>query len=307
MRMINDILSNFSLSNVHIVREIQKNSYNEVYLVESNQGKYILRIGKQSSLERSIFEIIILKHLSKNGIPVPVVIPTQTGDNFQISGDDKKIITLFVWIEGEKYTLGDRVVIKNAGAMLARIHVVPGINMISNPKERTIFSELERVISMKQSFISRYEEAERFIKECEDALIFARENSNTEGVILHNDYRPQNIIIDAATGQINGVIDFDWTCFGPAIKDVAHSLIEWSFPDGADGYNLSCIEMFLEGYNSFSAQKFTWEDSKLRKWMYFSALSDAATYFADKLLESTEEKLVLKSYMYKKAKAVLEL
>lgn len=98
-----------------------------------------------------------------------------------------------------------------------------------------------------------------------------------EGAI-HNDYRIQNLIFLSDTDCT--LIDFDWSCYGPLIKDVALAVGEWSLFDFNKGPSQEAIDQFLKGYNSTSPQKINY-DKELIFWISFAYLSEAATFFTD--------------------------
>ena len=165
------------------------------------------------------------------------------------------------------------------------------------PRQRSIYSELGRVQDYKEVFLREFEGGDIFVNEVEEALDFAERNQGMYSVI-HNDYRMGNVFFDV-TDKVNGVIDFDWCCFGPSIKDLALGVLEWSYLDGQDGPDFSLFDAFLKGYNEVSAIKVE-KDKELFAWIKFSALSDTATFFCDRLGFPNLKKRVSSSYMYKK-------
>ena len=130
-------------------------------------------------------------------------------------------------------------------------------------------------------------------------MAFARSRQEPTSLI-HNDYRPGNVFFDT-NERLAGIIDFDWSCVGPTIKDVALGALEWSFPDGATEPNFQLFDSFLEGYNS-TADQTQERNRNLYEWIAFAALSDAATYFCDLVAEDPAEKRKVASYMYGKYK-----
>jgi len=113
---------------------------------------------------------------------------------------------------------------------------------------------------------------------------------------VHNDYRPGNVFFGG--DKVSAILDFDWSCKGPAIKDVAHALCEWSFPDAAKRHWQDVFDTFLKGYNQMAKNKIKL-DNNLYRWICFSCLSDTATYFTDFANENTFKKIA-SSYMYQK-------
>jgi Ser/Thr protein kinase RdoA (MazF antagonist) len=164
-------------------------------------------------------------------------------------------------------------------------------------RTRTIFSELERVLPLEEMFVKNFEGGATFVVQVKEALEFGRAQNETIGFI-HNDYRPSNVFFDE-NNQVTGIIDFDWSCMGPVIKDLALAIVEWSFPDGAIEADMTLFQEFLDGYNSVSNHQLE-KDEKLYSWIKFATLSDAATYFCDLAEDPESTKRIIKSYMYRK-------
>lgn len=111
-------------------------------------------------------------------------------------------------------------------------------------------------------------------------------------------YRAGNVFFKN-DDEISGVIDFDWSCIGPQIKDLALGALEWSCADGRVEPNPIIFDAFLDGYNSVSSQKVS-KDKELYAWVMFAALSDTATYLCDRLSAGEIKKKISCSYMYQK-------
>jgi len=95
--------------------------------------------------------------------------------------------------------------------------------------------------------------------------------------IIHNDYRIQNLIF---IGQELCLIDFDWACHGPFLKDVGLALAEWSLFDPESGPSKEAVDQFLGGYNSAAPFRVDFNSDAIF-WICFACLSDACTFFAD--------------------------
>jgi len=123
--------------------------------------------------------------------------------------------------------------------------------------------------------------------------------------LIQNDFRPSNVFFDDSD-HLAGIIDFDWSCIGPIIKDIALGVLEWSFPDGAAAPDFMIFNSFLAGYNSIAIRKQE-KDRQLYDWISFAALSDAATYFCDRVSDPTARRRISASYMYKKFQFFMEI
>lgn len=129
-------------------------------------------------------------------------------------------------------------------------------------------------------------------------FIHSESATDNPSTILHNDFRPQNILIQ--DGELAAVIDFDYavTTRTPQ-KDVAHAALEWSFPDGAKELNLEHFRLFVTSYAAMRHESYeTYVDNtSLVDWVRASALIDAAGYW----LHSPDKTMAhFGSYMYAK-------
>ena len=99
--------------------------------------------------------------------------------------------------------------------------------------------------------------------------------------------------------EVTAVLDFDWSCVGPLVKDLALGVVEWSFPDGSTEPWKDILNEFLRGYNTTSPEKWNF-NYDFKRWIMFACLSDACTYFADLMNDKNNNKKEIKSYMYNK-------
>lgn len=286
--------------NINVISSslIRESSDNKVYLVKTRQGKYVARISKRDIRTDVLFEINWLDYLLKQNIPVVKTIKTTNKKMYFLSS--KSVIVLFKFAQGNclKICLNKKPnlkKVKNAARELARIHNVSYSTDIKISRKRNILTEIDRALKIKSKFIKFSEGGGKFVKELESYREWAKQNGNNK-YLVHNDYRPGNIFFDG--DKVSVILDFDWSCQGPSAKDVAHSLCEWSFPDGAKKHWQDVFTAFLTSYNQMAKNKIKL-DNTLYRWICFSCLSDAATYFADLASENSFKKIT-SSYMYQK-------
>ncbi len=297
--LISKALREYDLSEVVPISLVRESADNVVYVV-GEKDKKILRISKRLAAEDVAFEYAAIKHLVQNGAPVAHWLATKTGKAYSLI--DGHVAVLFDFLPGyhinvDKDHLPTQVQAYSAGAGLGRMSNATSTFTSNAPRTRTIFSELERAISLEEIFVKNFEGGVEFIAQVKEALKFGRAQDEIV-CFIHNDYRPSNVFFDE-NNQVTGIIDFDWSCMGPAIKDLALAIVEWSFPDGAIEADTALFQEFLDGYNSISNQKWK-KDERLYSWIKFTTLSDAATYFCDLAEDPGSTKRIIKSYMYQK-------
>lgn len=296
---ISKTLEKYDLCENYPINLLRESADNTVFVIGENDKK-ILRVSKRIAAEDIAFEYEALRHLAQNGVPVAHWITTKTGDISTFVDDHPAV--LFDFLKGQHIEIDK----DHMPSQEQAYHAGTGLGLVSNaastftsnaPRKRDIFSELERAMSLKKTFVSDFDGGAEFIKQVQQAIEFGKKHNEVTGFI-HNDYRPSNVFFGEDT-QVTGIIDFDWSCVGPIIKDLALAIMEWSFPDGASEVDLKVFHSFLDGYNFVSNYPLRIDD-RLYSWIRFSALSEAATYFCDLAEDHTESKRVIKSYMYRK-------
>ena len=300
---IEKILEQYNIFEKTPIVFIRESSDNAVYSI-GDKNKHILRISKRLSLSDVQFEFEAMEHLSKARVALPQWVKTKDG-NFYASTPEIPTAVLFEFLEGvhaerTKEIMPTLAQAQEAGKNLAMLHNA-GLDFSSeSPRSRTIFSELERVIMNKDIFISQFEGGNEFVREVQEAIVFAKTHFEPKGFI-HNDYRVGNVFFQKENPEkIKGIIDFDWGCVGPLSKDFALGVVEWSFVSGASMPDEKVFDAFLNGYNSVAIHKQT-KGNDLYQWIWFSGLSDTATWLCDNINTPDFIKRVNRSHMYQKA------
>jgi Ser/Thr protein kinase RdoA (MazF antagonist) len=295
---------------LHDFQPYYDGSDNMVYLLNTNEGKYIFRLSKKQEkvLESFAFEAVFTDFLSSQNIQVPHIIRTLFGSvTVKYNGFD---CCVFSFCNGNKLIFDKDNNINttqayNGGVALAKFHKASttfyktSINFKSEYRPtRRVEQELKRVITNEKKIIDNYEgETHQFVKDVKEMLqIYKRLNKKQYPCIIHNDYRVQNLLFEE--DNVSAILDFDWACVGKPLKDLGHALAEWSYPDGAVCHDRKVFRSFLKGYMD-TRQRMTIDFNYLKEWIRFSCLSDTATYFMDRVNHSAEKK-PLRSYMYKK-------
>ena len=300
METVQKILNQYDIPEVSPIEMVRESGDNNVYLI-GEKNKKILRVSKRLPIEDVRFEYEALRYLSSNNLPVPGWVKTKDG-NFYASTDGFDVAVMFDFLEGyhahiDKDNLPTKEQAYAAGHTLASMAEIGKTFKPSSSRRRNVFVELERVLQNEETFKKDFEGGEIFVEQVKEVIKFGREDGSPIGFI-HNDYRSGNVFFKN-DNEISGVIDFDWSCIGPIIKDLAMGVLEWSFPDGKAEPDFTIFDAFLDGYNSVVKEKIT-KASTLYLWIKFAALSDTATFFCDRLASPDLKKKITRSYMYKK-------
>ena len=274
---------------------------NIVWTLETENGKkYVARMSKRELSGDIVFEAEWLKVLLANGVPVVPIIETRDKKPFAILPTGKAL-TVFEFVNGRHLSFGvdqppPLPAVKLAAEALAKLHNVSRRHNMSLSRKRTVFTELERVIAEQKEVEEKVPGSKEFVAEVEKVLFWGK-NQKFIPVLIHNDYRIDNLFF-GENDKVAAILDFDWSCIGPAVKDVAHTLVVWSFPDSAEQHWREVFDTFLDNYNRH-AEEIIKRDNNLKNWILFSCLSDTATYIIDRL-ERGEIKPVAGSFMYQK-------
>ena len=299
MNEIKKILQNYDIKETDQISLLRESADNFVYLVGTNDKK-ILRVSKRLPIDDAKFEYDAVNHLSAGRMIVPKWLLTKTGDLYATINGSVAVLFDFMaghHIEVDKDHLPTKIQAYNAGKGLGIMSNASVGFKSSSPRKRNIYSEFERVMALSKVFTEQFEGGSDFVQQVKDAIDFGKSQKEIEGFI-HNDYRPGNVFF-SDKDDFAGIIDFDWSCNGPIIKDLALAVAEWSFPDGRNEPDFVLFDSFLEGYNSVALSKCE-KTGRLYSWIKFTTLSDAATYFCDLAEDPTLSKRIIKSYMYRK-------
>ena len=295
---------------------IRSSDDNDTYKITTERGIYFGRFGKREikDLVETGFELRFLHYLQNAGLPVAGVIPNKIGDLSVVIGN--KTGAVFEWITGESTSVSPGNYLSagkvyQAGKTLAALHNASATYDVVQEPKRMVITELERVVSLRDEVVGKYENGDEFIDLAERMIEFAHSYSDRGSILIHNDYRPHNVLFGTGgSDAVVGVVDFDWICKAPPIKDLALALVEWSFADGDNAFHHESFVSFLRGYQEFVADRNILKDfSALNQWIQFSCLSDAATYVSDCITSEKERGVlvheqpkILKSYMLSKLK-----
>lgn len=291
---------NLDINSASVLRD---GSDNTIWTLETENGKkYVARMSKREMGEEIAFEAEWLKVLLVDDAPVVPIIETKNKKPFVILPTGNAL-TVFEFVNGKHLPFGinqqpSLPAVKFAAEALAKLHNASRRHniKIKLPRKRTVFTELERVVVKRKEIEKKLAGGKGFVAEVEKILSWGKKQEFTP-VLVHNDYRIGNILFDE-NNEVAAILDFDWSCRGPAIKDVAHALAEWSFPDGAKQNWREVFDVFLDSYN-LHAKEIIKDDDNLKHWIAFSCLSDTGTYIIDRL-ERDEIKPIVGSFVYQK-------
>ncbi len=279
---------------------------NNVYVITVNGSRYALRESKR--LGKSVtFETELLIKLNQLDFSVPKIIKTTSG-NYFLQVEDKQLV-LFEFISGDQI---DKLspehletnLIDRGASKLGELHSLTNNLDITTKPSRSIFTEFDRLLQLDKACIERFKDSDQVVEQVKSFYKEAQtriESKNEPYGIIHNDYRIQNLIY---TDKNCYIIDFDWACPGPLLKDLGLAIAEWSMFTKVSGPSKEAINKFLEGYNRKAPHKVTY-NKDLFFWICFACLSDTCTFLVDVCNSGYPDKVINdvdQCYMYRKFK-----
>lgn len=251
-------LNNFSISQIKF-KDSQKQR--AVYKVE-NSGKAFCLKKVYYSKEELLFIYSVMEWLSKSGINIPKILPTNFKGRFVEFNDMLFILTK--WINGTKCSYDNMQNVIDSIYNLSKIHfsgenfipikgsfVRNGFEDISNSAEK----HLEQLLlCSNQAFNLRDDFSKIFLENFSCNYVLAKystkiassiNKNNLSRSLCHLDYVNKNIIFDASNSL--WVIDFDKCRFDYCIHDVSYFLRRF-LKRNATNWNIDLAIKCLKAY-----------------------------------------------------------
>lgn len=283
---IQDIVQKLAIAQPSAFESALENIDNDIYFLTDATGKkVVLREAKRTHQKDPDFEVRLISLLTQKNFHTPRLVPFTDGVLYQTNAKGWSIFA-FEFITGKQYETKDIVAKPElafaGGAVLGEMHKIAsgGKDAIGINTKRDAFTEIDFLLSRDTSKINNIEGW----SECIDALATYREqvskymkkHPDRYGAI-HSDYGPQNVIFSNSEAYI---IDLDWACVGPFMKDVGQGLALWSWQDKHLGTDKEAMKQFVSGYNATAPFPISPDiDEDLLFWIRYSCLSDTCTFF----------------------------
>lgn len=247
--------------------EFSGGASNPTYLLESNQGKCVLRSkprGKLVSNAHAIDrEYRVINALGKTDFPVPKTM--LYCDDVDVIGAEFYVMEYIDGRVTEDFTIpgasqADRAAIYDSmNETMAQLHSIDpdsiGLSDFGKPGnyfERQINTWMRQYQQQSQS-IPRFEQLANWLT--------ANIIHDEQRTIVHGDYRLANIMIAPDTPKVAAVLDWELSTIGHPLADFAYSLSQWYLPNfnqafgkvtlaGADldALGIPSMETYAESY-----------------------------------------------------------
>lgn len=272
---IADWLMLYDVGVLETFHEARGGSGNTNYIVQTDQGQFLLRVNEGKSFRDIVYEKDLLKFLAEQKLSVetPTVIPNVIKGHFTPFAENK-YASLFGFMPGR--ALANWEVLpehcQQIGCFLAELHhsgrAFKGHRRHPYRPGR-IFAMLDSLAPCPESLASVI----LLLKGEQKALAkpLARRVSHS---LIHGSLSPDNTRF--RHGKLSGVIDFETGSRGPMLYDLAVTLNAWSV-DGDGAYHDHLAQALLTGYQK--GQPLRESDTKLLYyWARYAALRFTVTW-----------------------------
>lgn len=204
---------------------------NANFIVKAEEGIFFLRLRnpKYSNVHQVIDDHNLIHFLLKRGMPVPRIVPTETGETFIKS--DIGAYELSEYVEGEEFS-GKASQIAEAARWLAKFH-----KNARDWEPLQVKETIPKRYDEPEDFLPRWEELLRAAGRCDELdyiyhqAELANEKVNDEiydelsDWTIHGDYTAGNILFKDK--KLVGIFDFDWAGRHPRLRDIADLLMHF--------------------------------------------------------------------------------
>lgn len=239
------LLSGYSIGSLKSFTAITAGIQNSNYFIDTDKARYVLTIYESSVNAADIpFFLNLTEHFAKNGIPCPMPIRNNGGNN--ISTIHGKPCAIVSFIKGSELKEFSEKNLEELGSNVARMHIA-GTNF---PLKRA--NEIG-IAGWRKKFEAVKDRADEISPGLKEELQEAREfvnlrwPENLPSGVIHGDIFPDNVLF-AEDGTIAGIIDFYFACNDMFMYDLAICINAWCFDNNRD-FNAEKAKILLSAYN----------------------------------------------------------
>ncbi|HEY4546561.1 MAG TPA: homoserine kinase [Pedomonas sp.] len=244
--MLEAFLADFNIGHLLSAKGIAEGVENSNYLIETEQGRYILTLyEKRVKLEDLPYFLGLTGHLADAHLPVPRPIPNSRGETLHTLAG--RPACLIEFLKGVSLTEPTAEHCRPVGAALARLHQAAASFPLSRPNDLSVdgWRRLAAAVRAEADTISP-----GLRSQIDNALadIGAAWPGNLPSGPIHADLFPDNVLV--IDTEVTGLIDFYFAANDAWAYDVAVCLNAWCFSADGTSYRQDLTEAFLAGYES---------------------------------------------------------
>ena len=243
-----EVLSAYGLGRLHALGGIAGGSVNSNFSLESEAGRFFLRLYEERDLAGARQETAMLERLARAGVPTPA--PLRRIDGGLVSVSKGKPAALFPWRPGRMrcqagVTAADA---WRVGEALARVHV-EGTGETCEPGRFGFGGLLLRLDRVAASDDANFRDL-AFPLRAHLARIHAQRDPRLPRGLAHGDLFRDNALFDA--GRLSAVFDYYFAGVDVLLFDIAVCANDWCLvdPDQDRNFDAALIAAFLADYGA---------------------------------------------------------
>lgn len=214
-------------------------------------------------------QVTLVDHLAQENLPVATCLNGVDGQRDYVV--DSYRLSLWHFLKGEAFSVGDSDALYSAGETLGRIHQV--LTKWETPSSLSVLDggaivrEVEEVWRRLEGVT---QDAQKLVGRLKDSLKDLKIPSWTfTKSVIHGDFRAQNLLFQ--DHQVSGILDWDNLQHGPLIFDVAYALVFFQAVLANQPLNEPEMLVFLKGYTSTMCLSEK-DLEELGAWLYLALL-----------------------------------
>jgi len=258
-------------------------SVNTHYLLETNKGKFFLKIDEVKSHLEAQQELDLLLFLRAQGFSCPQPLADRQGRH--LHDYEGKAVSVYPYLAGRAFSEADLTPahLEKAGQSLASLHFL-GQGYKQEIENRFSF---ERVIDLYQRVRVQLPPYFRHLTHILDDEVAHQQQYREDRLpkgIIHGDLFADNLLFRG--GKITGVLDFEAACQGKFIYDLATAVNALCYTN--EHYLIERFEALLNGYQSIRTLSLAEWDAFPNE-LRFSALRFTVTRLKDFFLRPMDD------------------
>lgn len=256
------ILANYNLGEYRGSKTFANGKGQTTVLLETTQGKFVLKYYEDRSEKHVQFEINLFAYLQTRNYPVPKIIQNTTGEFLSVYKNKPYLILEFI---GGSHGTNPNESFNEAKAAEV-IKATAELHNLTKDYNPQYFADREpfdveycwREFKRKHPHLAEDEKG-KWLKNELDKLEFP---SSLPKGLNHADLNYGNFLF--RDGKIVAVLDFDMSFYGPLVYDIANLIYWWAWPPGED--MKSQASQIVREYQKWR------ELSQEEKWYIYDAL-----------------------------------
>jgi homoserine kinase type II len=238
----------FELGALRGVQPISAGTINSNFLVETERGRWFLRVNEGKAEADVAWEAQLVTALADGGVVTPPPIPARDGRPYAALPGADKWVSVFPWRAG-RHLAPDEITPEAAGVLggaLARLHRV-GLDLPVAWRRRSIYDH-DHLVARFARFAGdgdpRLAHAIEVLRDelAASAAAIAVRQRATHGMI-HGDLFRDNVLWE--DGRVVAILDFEQASGGSLAYDLAVCINDWCW-DGAVRFDVA--EALIAGY-----------------------------------------------------------